>query len=204
MTDIDNPHLTSGGTHFGDNSFDFPFLPVLKYAFSSLLTVLMPLVWRTICVSEIRHLLQTSHVVKSRTELDTLPLDMEDLWIGRFDTTGITEYSFSAFQSLRSLVIGNSIFWEVTSFELSNLPSLQSIDIGRSFRYALSFSLTGLIIATLSNHGYGANLQKVTQSSLHLQKRVVFIHQLHRHEVVQFRDNTARWKITRLLRHSNF
>ena len=87
----------------------------------------------------------TSHVVKSRTELDTLPLDVEDLWIGRFDTTGITEYSFSAFQSLRSLVIGNSIFWEVTSFELSNLPSLQSIDIGETcFLYAPSFSLASL------------------------------------------------------------
>ena len=31
----------------------------------------------------------------------------------------------------------------------------------------------------------------------------VFIHQFHCHEVVQFRDSTARGKITRLLRHSN-
>ena len=84
--------------------------------------------------------------MKSRTELDTLPLDVEDLWIGRLDTSGITEFSFNSFQSLESLIISNGIFWEATSFELSNLPQLQSIDIGKNcFRYAYVFSLTGLI-----------------------------------------------------------
>ena len=73
-------------------------------------------------------------------------MEVEDLWIGRFDTTGLTEYSFNAFQSIQSLVIGNGVFWGVTSFELGSLPSLQTIDIGmRCFLWALSFSLTGLI-----------------------------------------------------------
>ena len=59
-------------------------------------------------------------------------MNVEDLWIGRFDTSGITEFSFNAFQSLKSFVIGNDVFWEVTSFELSNLPQLQSVKLGRS------------------------------------------------------------------------
>ena len=88
----------------------------------------------------------TSYVVKNRASLNSIPLNVEDLWIGRFDTSGITEFPFNRFQSLKSLVIGNSIFWGVTSFELSNLPSLQSIEIGvRCFYWAPSFSLTGLI-----------------------------------------------------------
>ena len=88
----------------------------------------------------------TSCVVKNRTSLNSIPLNVEDLWIGRFDTSGITEFSFNTFQSLESLTISNGIFWEVTSFELNNLPSLQSIDIGHCCFYcASSFSLTGLI-----------------------------------------------------------
>ena len=80
----------------------------------------------------------TSHVVKNRTELDSIPLDVENLWIGRFDTSEITEYSLSLFQSLQSLVIGNSIFW-TTDFELSNLPNLQSVVFGNcAFEYSPS------------------------------------------------------------------
>ena len=88
----------------------------------------------------------TSYVVKNRASLNSIPLNVEDLWIGRFDTSGITEFSFDTFQSLESLVIGNCIFWEVTCFELSNFPTLQSIDIGGSCFYQASyFSLTGSI-----------------------------------------------------------
>ena len=88
----------------------------------------------------------TSCVVKSQTSLNSIPLNVEDLWIGRFDTSGITEFSFNAFQSLKSFVIGNDVFWEVTSFELSNLPSLQFINVGcYSFQWVSSFSMTSLI-----------------------------------------------------------
>ena len=75
-----------------------------------------------------------------------IPLAVDDIWIGRLDTSGLTEYSFNSFQSLKSLVIGNGVFWSVSSFELSNLPSLQSISIGcYCFCYASSLSLSGLI-----------------------------------------------------------
>ena len=90
--------------------------------------------------------LSTSHVVRNRTELDSIPSDVRDLWIGLFDTSGIIDYSFNCFQSLQSLVIGNGLFWGLTSFALVNLPSLQSIDIGqRSFFWTASFSLTGCV-----------------------------------------------------------
>ena len=88
----------------------------------------------------------TSYVVKNPTELNSIPLDVEDMWIGRFDTTGITYYSFNRFWSLKSLVIGNGVFWSVSSFEMSSLPSLRSIRIGTDcFLAASSFSLISLI-----------------------------------------------------------
>ena len=47
---------------------------------------------------------------------------------------------------LKSIQIGYESFYDYHSFELNNLPSLQSIDIGGwCFRWAPSFSLTGLI-----------------------------------------------------------
>ena len=76
--------------------------------------------------------------------LESIPLDVEDLWIGCFDTSGLTEFSFDRYLSLKSLVLGSNTFWNVTQFELNGLPSLQSIDID-GFRYVPSFSLTGLI-----------------------------------------------------------
>ena len=84
--------------------------------------------------------------MKNRTELDSVPRKVKDIWIGRFDTSGITEYSFNAFHSLRSLVIGSGIFWEATRFELRSLPSLQSVIIGDwSFNNTPLFSLTSLL-----------------------------------------------------------
>ena len=74
----------------------------------------------------------TSYVVKNQTSLNSIPLDVEDLWIGRLDTSGITEFSFNSFQSLESLIISNGIFWEATSFELNNLSQLQSVKLGNS------------------------------------------------------------------------
>ncbi|KAK8792582.1 hypothetical protein WA588_005074 [Blastocystis sp. NMH] len=85
----------------------------------------------------------TSHVVRNRIMIESIPLDVEDLWIGCFDTSGLTEFSFDRYLSLKSLVLGSNTFWYVTQFELNGLPSLQSIDID-GFRYAPSFSLTDL------------------------------------------------------------
>jgi hypothetical protein len=88
----------------------------------------------------------TSHVVRNMAEFNALPSNVEDLWIGCFNASEITTTSFNRFQSLKSLVIGNSVFWDAAGLELNNLPSLQSIDIGvMSFFWSPSLSLTGWI-----------------------------------------------------------
>ena len=38
-----------------------------------------------------------SHIVGSRTELDSIPSDVKDLWIGRFDTSELVDYSFNSY-----------------------------------------------------------------------------------------------------------
>ncbi|KAK8818954.1 hypothetical protein WA538_001534 [Blastocystis sp. DL] len=87
----------------------------------------------------------SSTVIRNRTELNSIPLDVEDLWISRFDTSDVSEFSPSRFQSLKTLVIGNGLFWSVNRLELNNLTFLQSIEMGGAcFCYAPSFSLTNL------------------------------------------------------------
>ena len=78
-----------------------------------------------------------STVVRNRTELNSIPLNVEDLWIGRFDTSDVSEFSPSRFQSLKTLVIGNGCFRNVRVFEIDGLSELESVVIGeRSFRIA--------------------------------------------------------------------
>ena len=77
----------------------------------------------------------SSTVVRNRKELKSIPLDVEDLWIGRFDTSDVSEFVPSRFQSLKTLVIGNGCFGNVRVFELDGLGELESVEIGKeSFR----------------------------------------------------------------------
>ena len=70
---------------------------------------------------------------------------MEDLWIGRFDASYMYELSPSRFQSLKTLVIGNGLFWSVNRLELNNQNSLQIIYIGDyCFGQLRVFELDGL------------------------------------------------------------
>ena len=86
-----------------------------------------------------------STVVRNRTELNSIPLDVEDLWISRFDTSDVSEFSSSRFQSLKTLVIGNGLFWSVNRLELNNLTSLQILYIGNGcFENVRMFELNGL------------------------------------------------------------
>ena len=146
LIDVDIPQLSYSGIQFGSGCFYYTY-SVQSSSNHSLIMSSFDATGLEYYISfGDRTPSSTSHIVRNRTELDSIPLNVEDLWISRFDTTGITEFPFNRFQSLKSLVIGNSIFWGVTSFELSNLPSLQSIEIGvRCFYWAPSFSLTGLI-----------------------------------------------------------
>ena len=144
LIELDIPRLSSDEIQFGD---------CFRYAYFLQFSSILFLLISSFDATGLERYLSfgnripssTSCVVKNRTQLDSIPMEVEDLWIGRFDTTGLTEYSFNAFQSIQSLVIGNGTFWTVTSFELSNLSQLQSIDIGDYCFYdASSFSLTGL------------------------------------------------------------
>ena len=86
-----------------------------------------------------------STVVRNRIELNSIPLDVEDLWISRFDTSGVSEFSPSRFQSLKTLVIGNGLFWSVNILELNNLTSLQILYIGNGcYKKVRVFELDGL------------------------------------------------------------
>jgi len=86
-----------------------------------------------------------STVVRNRTELNSIPLNVEDLWIGRFDTSDVSEFLPSRFQSLKTLVIGNRQFWSVNRLELKNQNSLQILYIGNGcFGKVRVFELDGL------------------------------------------------------------
>ena len=146
MTNIDIPQLSSDGIQFDNGSFKYVYSVQSSSTLSPISSVFDATDLEQYISFGDRKPSSTSHVVKKLVELDSIPSNVEDLWIKRFDTAGLTDYSFNRFQSLKTLVIGNGIFWNVTSFELSNLQSLQSIDTGNGcFNYAPAFSLTGLI-----------------------------------------------------------
>ena len=143
MIDVDIPQLTSDGIQFG---------ACFLFTYSLQSTSTHTPISSSFDAAALENYISfgnktpssTSHVVRNRIMLESIPLDVEDLWIGCFDTSGLTEFSFDRYLSLKSLVLGSNTFWYVTQFELNGLPSLQSIDID-GLRYAPSFSLTGLI-----------------------------------------------------------
>ena len=146
MIDVDIPQLSSDGIKFGNYCFDFTYSlqsSSTHYPISSSFDA-------TGLENYLNYGKQeptvSSTVIRNRTEFNSIPLDVEDLWISRFDASDMYEFSPSRFQSLKTLVIGNGLFWSVNRLELNNLPSLQSIDIGDwCFCYAPLFSLAGLI-----------------------------------------------------------
>ena len=146
MIEVDIPRLSSNGIDFYEYSF--------KYTYSIQSSSTHSPISSSFDATGIENYISfgtmepssASTVVRNRTELNSIPLNVEDLWIGRFDTSDVSEFSPNRFQSLKTLVIGNGLFWSVNRLELNNLPSLQSIDIGEyCFFLAPSFSLTGLI-----------------------------------------------------------
>ena len=132
LIEVDIPQLSSSGIQFGENCFEYTYSLQSSSTHSPISSQFDATGLENYISFGDKTPSSTSCVVKNRTELDSIPLNVEDLWIGRFDTSGITEFSFNTFQSLESLVIGNGIFWEATSFELSNLPQLQSVKLGNS------------------------------------------------------------------------
>ena len=146
MIDVDIPRLSSNGIYFGDDCFRYTYSLQSSSTHSPISSSFDASALENCISFGDKSPSSTSHVVRNRIMLESIPLDVEDLWIGCFDTSGLTEFSFDRYLSLKSLVLGSNTLWYVTQFELNDLPSLQSIDIGKyGFYYALSFSLTSVI-----------------------------------------------------------
>ena len=145
MIDVDIPQLTSDGINFGYRSF--------YYTYSLQSSSTHPLIFLSFDATGLENYINfgkqeptvSSTVIRNRTEFNSIPLDVEDLWIGRFDTSDVSEFSPSRFQSLKTLVIGNGLFWSVKILELNNLTSLQILYIGNGcFGKLRVFELDGL------------------------------------------------------------
>ena len=146
LIDVDIPRLSSDGINCGDRCFFW------TYSLQSSST--HSLISSSFDAAGLENYINfgkqeptvSSTVIRNRTELNSIPLDVEDLWIGRFDASDMYEFLPSRFQSLKTLVIGNGLFWSVNRLELNNLTFLQSIEMGGAcFCYAPSFSLTSVI-----------------------------------------------------------
>ena len=146
MIDVDIPQLTSDGIYFPYNCFKYTYSLQSSSTHSPISLSFDAAALENYISFGNKTPSSTSHVVRNRIMLESIPLDVEDLWIGCFDTSGLTEFSFDRYLSLKSLVLGSNTFWYVTQFELNGLPSLQSIIFGKySTCYTPSLSLTSLI-----------------------------------------------------------
>ena len=146
MIDVDIPQLESSGIQFPFSCFLYTYSVQSSSTHSSIIS--------SFDANDLGNYISygglepspTSFVVKNRTELNSIPLDVEDLWISPFNTTEVSEFSPSKYPSLKTLVIGRSVFWSVTKLELNDHPSLQFLSVGANCFYnSPSFSLTGLI-----------------------------------------------------------
>ena len=130
MIDVDIPQLSSSGIYFRDECFDYTYSLKSSSTHSPLSSSFDAAALENYISFGIKTPSSTSHVVRNRIMLESIPLDVEDLWIGCFDTSGLTEFSFNRFLSLKSLVLGSNTLWNVTQFELNGLPQLQSVKLG--------------------------------------------------------------------------
>ena len=145
MIDVDIPRLSSDGIDFDVGCFLFTYSLQSSSTHSPISSSFDAAALENYISFGNRAPSPTSLVVKNRTQLNSIPLDVKDLWISRFNTMEVSEFLPSRFQSLKTLVIGNGLFWSVRTLEL-NIPSLQSVYIGSGCCFlAPSFSLTGLI-----------------------------------------------------------
>ena len=139
LIDVDIPQLSSSGIYFRDECFDYTYSLKSSSTHSPLSSSFDAAALENYISFGKKNPSSTSHVVRNRIMLESIPLDVEDLWIGCFDTSGLTEFSFNRFLSLKSLVLGSNTLWNVTQFELNGLPQLQSVKLGSlAFEYVHS------------------------------------------------------------------
>ena len=146
LINVDIPQLTSSGIYFGYECFSFTYSLQSSSNHSPISLSFDAAVLENYISFGKQEPTVSSTVIRNRTELNSIPLDVEDLWISRFDASDVSEFLPSRFQSLKTLVIGNGLFWSVNRLELKNQNSLQILYIGAyCFYWTPLFSLTGLI-----------------------------------------------------------
>ena len=130
LIDVDIPQLSSNGIYFGNYCFRYTYSLQSSSTHSPIFSSFDAAALENYISFGNKTPSSTSHVVRNRIMLESIPLDVEDLWIGCFDTSGLTELSFNRFLSLKSLVLGSNTLLNVTQFELNGLPQLQSVKLG--------------------------------------------------------------------------
>ena len=145
LINVDIPRLSSDGIDFGDDCFYFTYTLQSSSTHSLISSSFDAAGLENYINFGKQEPTVSSTVIRNRTEFNSIPLDVEDLWIGRFDTSDVSEFSPSRFQSLKTLVIGIRLFWSVNRLELNNLTSLQILYIGNGcFGKVRMFELNGL------------------------------------------------------------
>ena len=145
MTNVDIPQLSSNGIYFGSNCFSYTYSLQSSSTHSPNSSSFDATGLENYINFGKLEPSPTSTVVRNRTEFNSIPLDVEDLWIGRFDTSDVSEFLPSRFQSPKTLVIGDRQFWSVNRLELKNQNSLQILYIGNGcFGKVRVFELDGL------------------------------------------------------------
>ena len=145
MIDVDIPQLTSDGIDFGYACFYYTYFLQSSSTHSPISSSFDAAGLENYINFGKQEPTVSSTVIRNRTEFNSIPLDVEDLWIGRFDASYMYELSPSRFQSLKILVIGNGLFWSVNRLELKNQNSLQILYIGNGcFGKVRVFELDGL------------------------------------------------------------
>ena len=145
MIDIDIPQLSSNGIYFGSGCFYYTYFLQSSSTHSPLSSSFDATGLENYINFGKLEPSATSTVVRNRTEFNSIPLDVEDLWIGRFDTSDVSEFTPNRFKSLKTLVIGNGTFWSVNRLELNNLTCLEMLYIGDyAFQNTGSFEMSNL------------------------------------------------------------
>ena len=164
MIDVDIPRLSSDGIQFGYWCFDYTYSLQSSSTHSPISSSFDATGIENYLSFGTMEPSSASTVVRNRTELNSIPLNVEDLWIGRFDTSDVSEFSPNRFQSLKTLVIGNGLFWSVNRLELNNQNSLQILYIGDgSFGKVRVFELDGL--SELESVVIGKNSFRISDDS---------------------------------------
>ena len=70
-------------------------------------------------------------MIRSQTELDKIPSDVEDLWIANFEISKQKNLILNQQQSMRNLTIGINALNGITMMELNGLEALERVIVMR-------------------------------------------------------------------------